>query len=510
MLVRYFFLLLSSIAVPRQKPTLNAPATGGEGSRRNPGRARRRAAGRKPDFNGQLAAIVEFSNDAIFSRDFKGTVTTWNAAAERIFGFSAAEIIGRPSQALLPPDCRDEFRTLLRRLRRGEVVEHFETERIRKDGQRIHVSLTLSQIREADGRIIGFSTIARDITEFRRMREAISRRERELDDLFEQASVGLVLVSPDGETLRANQAFLSVLEMPGGAVVGRPFHFCHPDKAGLAGMLERLKRRESLHNVATELATGKGETRHVLVDADGLWEDGVLVHSRWFVRDVSRRRQLERELLESSDRERRGFAQELHDGLGQQLGGIAYLSNVLRQRLETKQAPEAEAIAHIFRLVRKAIEDTRRMARGLSPIRESPEGLLEAIKELAAQTAELAGIRCRVKCPGRALVSDVAVAGHLYRIAQEAVNNAVKHSGARAIEIELRKAGRDITLMVSDDGTGIGLLPPNRPGLGLRIMKYRAFLINGTLEFKGRRPHGTTVACRVSLGPRGNKGGRNP
>jgi len=456
----------------------------------------------RPGWHGlrsQLAAIVEHSNDAIFSRTFDGTIATWNAAAERIFGYTAEEIIGRSSRVLLPRGSHDEFRKLVARLRLGQMVQHFETARRRKDGARIHVSLTLSPIRDSSRGLIGFSTIARDITAQRQIRETLARRERELEDLFEQASVGLVLVSPDGSVLQANQAFLSMLERSARNVLGLPIQTFHPTASVLDDVLSHLTDRETVHNFATEFQTAKGETRFVLVDADGLWEHGRLVHSRWFVRDISRRRQLERELLENSDRERRSFAQELHDGLGQQLGGVAYLCNVLRERLAERLAPETGSAVRIFELVRKAIDDTRRMARGLSPIREEPEGLMEALRELAAQTSELKGIRCRLYCRKPVLVSDVTLAGHLYRIAQEAVGNAVKHARPRTIGIWLRGDQDRITLFITDDGRGISPLSPKRKGLGLRIMPYRAGLIRGTFDVVPRRPHGTKVSCTVPL-----------
>lgn len=452
-----------------------------------------------PELRSQLAAIVEHSNDAIFSRTFDGIITTWNTAAERIFGHTAREIIGRSSRLLLPPGSQDELQKLVARLRRGQVVEHFETERLRKDGTRIHVSLTLSPIRDSSRRLIGLSTVARDITEQRQVRETLARRERELNDLFEQASVGLLLVSPDGVVLQANQAFLTLLERPAKQVVNRPLKSFHPHAQMVGDLLKRLANRETVQSLATELLTARGETRFVLADADGFWEKGRFVHSRWFLRDISRRRQLERELLENSDRERRSFAQELHDGLGQQLGGIAYLSNVLRERLAERRAAEADAAAHIFDLVRKAIEDTRRMARGLSPIREEPEGLMEALRELAGQTSELSGIRCRLECPKPVLVPDVALAGHLYRIAQEAVHNAVKHARPRVIHVSLRNNKGRLLLVIADDGHGIGPLSPHRKGLGLRIMQYRAGLVRGVLEVVPRYPRGTEISCAVPL-----------
>ena len=448
---------------------------------------------------GQLAAIVEYSNDAIYSRTFDGTITTWNAAATRIFGYSAEEIVGQTSRRLLPPGKQEELRRLVRRLRGGKIVEHFETERLRKDGSRIQVSLTLSPIRDSSRRLIGFSTVARDISEQSRVRETLARREQELNDLFEQASVGLVLVRPDGRVLRANRAFLSLLDRPSHQVNGAPLGTFHPTPQVVEEMFARLESRETIQSFPTEFLNAKGETRFVIVDADGFWEKGHWMHTRWFVRDISRRRQLERELLENSDRERRIFAHELHDGLGQQLGGVAYLCNVLRESLTQRGAPEAGSATRIFELLRKAIEDTRRMARGLSPIPEEPEGLMDALRELAARTSELQGIRCKVGSRKPVLVSDTAMASHLYRIAQEAVHNAVKHARPRTISILLRLSQGRLILAILDDGHGIAPLSPNRKGLGLRIMQYRTGLMGGTITIVPRPLRGTEVRCTVPI-----------
>jgi PAS domain S-box-containing protein len=506
LLLRSCPLLPTLLAVPQ--PISSVPGAGHSRPERRKANARRPIVPMKsawPDLRSQLSAIVEHSNDAIFSRMFDGTVTTWNAAAERIFGYTANEIIGRSSRVLLPAGSLDEYRRLVARLRRGLVVAHYEAERVCKDGRRIQVSLTLSPIRDSSRRLIGFSTIARDITEQRAVRDMLVRRERELDDLFEEASVGLVFATPGGGVIRANQAFLAMVELDGKHVLGRPLQSFHSDATVLGSLLSLLANRETVHNFATEFRTAKGETRFVLVDADALFENGHLVHSRWFIRDISRRRQLERELLESSDRERRGFAQELHDGLGQQLGGIAYLTNVLRELLSERGVPEAGSAGRIFDLVRKAIEDTRRMARGLSPIRGEPEGLMDALRELVAQTAELRGIRCRLDCRKPVLVPDVVLAGHLYRIAQEAVNNAVRHGSPRIITISLRNTRGRITLVIADDGKGIGPLSPNRKGLGLRTMQYRASLIRGALTVIPRHPRGTKISCVVLFSPGDSK-----
>ncbi len=464
-------------------------------TRRNSKVATRAARFAWPEMRSQLAAIVEHSNDAIFSRTFDGIVTTWNAAAERIFGFTAAEIVGRSSRVLLPQGKRDDFRKLVARIRRGEVVEHYETERLRKDGQRIHVSLTLSPVRDSRRHLIGFSTIARDVTDERRMKELIARREHQLQDLFDEASVGLALIAKEGTILRTNQAFLDIVGRPADGVNGHALVELHADAMAAETLLKQLASRQTLHNVPTELRASDGQTRPVLVDANALWEDGNFVHSRWFVRDISRRKQLERELLELSDRERRGFAQELHDGLGQQLGGIAYLGNVLREKLAERGAGEASDAERIFNLVREAIEHTRRISRGLSPIRPEPEGLVLALRELAHQTTELFRVRCRLQCRKPVPVEDSVLAGHLFRIAQEAVSNALKHGKPHHITIRLGRVRNHFKLVVADDGKGIGTLSPTRQGLGLHIMQYRAGLIQGTVTVQPRRGGGTEVIC---------------
>lgn len=475
--------------------------------------ARRQRTGAPPptgcDARRELAAIVEHANDAIFNRTPDGRITTWNAAAERLFGFKAAEVLGRSGRVLLPRGQRDEFRRLRMRIRRGEGVSHYETTRLRKDGKPIHVSLTFSPVRDARRRLTGFSTIARDITEEHRKIDQLARREHELQDLFDDASIGIVLTAADGTILRANRAFFDVLERKPEEVIGRALGEFHPDPAALAGMLARLEDRQTLHNVSTELLAPGGAVRPVLADANALWDRGRFIHSRWFVRDISRRKQLERELLELSERERRGFAQELHDGLGQQLGGIAYLSNVLREKLAERAAPEAGEAGRIFGLVREAIEHTRRISRGLSPIRPEPDGLMLALRELARQTTELFHVRCRFWCRPPVLIEDAPLAGHLFRVAQEALNNALKHARPRSISIRLSRRKDHVTLGVADNGRGMGPLSPTRQGLGLHIMQYRASLLRGTVSVHPRPGGGTEVICAAPCGPARRPGKRN-
>lgn len=442
-----------------------------------------------------MAAIVEHSNDAVFSRRLDGTIATWNSAAERIFGFKADEIIGRTSSAILPRGHRDEFRRLLSRIRRGEVVQHFETERLRKDGKRIFVSLTLSPVRDKSGRFIGFSTIARDITEQRRAQEALQRSERALADLFQEASVGLIWTTGKGRVLQANRALFDILDCKPEECLGRLLSRFHPDRVTLADLMRRLAARETLRNIPGTLRTACGEAREVLIDGSGFWENGRIVHLRWFVRDITRRKRLEREVLAISERERGAFARELHDSLGQQLSGITYLTNVVRDRLREAGSTEAAALERISSLLKQAIDQTRAVARGLSPVRPDPEGLSSALEELAVRSSEVFGIKCRFRCPKAVLVYNNEAATHLYRIAQEAVHNSFRHGEAREITISLACSDKRLRLRIVDNGKGIESLSPRRKGLGLRIMQYRAGLLQGTVTVRARSEGGTEVCC---------------
>jgi PAS domain S-box-containing protein len=475
---------------PQSKPTGRTQTPQGSFSKPSP----------PPDLKDQLSAIVEFSNDAIFSRTFDGTILTWNSAAERMFGYTSGEMIGRSSRILLPRRRREEYRELVARIQAGQRVQHFETDRICKDGKLVQVSLALSPICNAEGRLVGIATIARDITDQRQVREALARSERELADLFEEASVGLIWISPKGLILRANRALLALLQCRPAHCLGRSLTTFFPDGAMLNDLLDSLSARQTVRNVTTDFRTTKGEAKPVLVDANSFWEHGQFAHSRWFVRDISQRKRLEREILELSDRERRSFAHELHDGLGQELGGIAYLTNVLHEQLLESRAPEAADAGRISELVRNTIELTRQLARGLSPISSDPEGLADALGELALQTREVFKVACAFHCFRPVLVVDSDVAGHFYRIAQEAVNNALKHGQARRIDIQLSNLERHLQLIVRDDGTGIGPLPPRRSGLGLRIMQYRADLVRGRLWVRpAKRGRGTEVKFTAPL-----------
>ncbi len=213
------------------------------------------------------------------------------------------------------------------------------------------------------------------------------------------------------------------------------------------------------------------------------------------------RRRLEEELLDVGERERQRLGRDLHDGLGQHLAGLELLCRALRNRLESGHIAEARAAEEIAVQIQQAREQTRVLARGLVPVMSSPDGLMQALDDLAATSSKLLRVECTFCCEQPALVTDHTVAVHLYRIAQEAVTNAVRHGLARRIELSLVRRSAMLALEVRDNGSG---LPPDYrrcSGMGLRTMEYRSRMAGGTLRIESATPRGTVVICRVPLRP---------
>ncbi len=215
--------------------------------------------------------------------------------------------------------------------------------------------------------------------------------------------------------------------------------------------------------------------------------------------DVTENKRLESAVIEISGREQRSIGQDLHDGLGQHLTGIAFLAKVQEQKLKEKALPEAAEAAKIVHLVNEAIHKTRELARGLVPVLSGPHGLVSALQEWAGEVEDFFRIECCFECDDPFSIRDDDVANQLFRIAQEAVHNAIRHGKAKRITIGLRGADEEGVLTIRDDGLGITLERSGHTGMGLRIMDYRARVIGGSLSIDCADECGTLVACAFPL-----------
>jgi two-component system sensor kinase FixL len=208
-------------------------------------------------------------------------------------------------------------------------------------------------------------------------------------------------------------------------------------------------------------------------------------------------RSLERRLARSAAEERAHLARELHDEIGGLITGIAILAQTLHTQLAKAGSPLASRARDLVESIALAQARLRTVTTGLMPVEALPEGLMAALRGLAEKCASTHDIECRFVCDPPVHVRDVAAATHLFRIAQEAVTNAVRHGEARHITLTLGRDGESLRLVVSDDGRGLGNVPQDHPGLGFHTMQQRARLLRGEVTVSPRAPQGVVVACRV-------------
>lgn len=289
---------------------------------------------------------------------------------------------------------------------------------------------------------------------------------------------------------------------------------CAPEQA----LGQRLSSLGSLANVHERLRAGWPKGARFLEETStyrtaegerwGEWRVGPVQdkagqNTNWLIifRDITERKHLEKQLLEVSDQERHRIGQDLHDGLCQQLAGIELMSQVLEQKLAARSKADAARAADIARHVREAIGQTRSLARGLSPVTLESEGLPSALHELATNAEKMFGLECVVECSGAVRLTAPATLTHLYRIAQEAVSNAIKHGKASRVVIRLDSTPVRTVLQVEDNGTGFSENALKANGMGLRTMQYRAGMIGGVLSIQRKPGGGTTVTCSVSSAP---------
>jgi len=213
--------------------------------------------------------------------------------------------------------------------------------------------------------------------------------------------------------------------------------------------------------------------------------------------EIAERERLERAVLDVGESERRRIGRDLHDSLGQFLTGTALAGQVLREKLAARDVPEAADAARLVSLVEDAIEVARKFARGLDPVEVEGGGLAEGLRELALRTRTLAPVACEVVTAGPSHVSDSVTATHLYRIAQEAITNAMKHGHARRVELLLEADERRVRLTVRDDGSGFAPTEPRDDGMGLRVMAHRAAVMGGSFRVDSGAGAGTTVTCEL-------------
>jgi len=338
-----------------------------------------------------------------------------------------------------------------------------------------------------------------DVTAQRLVEEELYRQQERYRTVVETASDGFLMLDSQGHISAFNEAYL---QRSGYS----------RDELGQISIAD-LEAEESTAEVETHLAKVKRlgndrfETLHRAKDGK-TWPVEIsvafseLAGERFFVfaRDISERRRLEQEIIVASTMEQERIGREIHDGIGQQLSGLTMMAEALKQDLLAADRPtEAESAADLLGHLQTALEHARLLARGLSPLQIDTQGLADALEVLTEQIRKTTGVECHYRGAGTFSFGGHVSALHLYRVAQEGVHNALTHGRPQRIEIDLREKDGLIVLDVLDDGDGIPAEHERGNGLGLRIMQYRADIMNGTCTVQNAEGKGTLVRCTIPV-----------
>ena len=374
---------------------------------------------------------------------------------------------------------------------------------IARDGRVVWFHCEARLVRRDDGRPWFIHGVGVDITELKQTEAALQEERNVVSAVLETVGALVVVLDTRGRIVRFNRACEQT--------TGRTFEqvrekeiwnlFLIPEEVDrFRAIFERLRKGLLANDYESYWLTGTGERRLISWSSTVLSGDaGDVTHIIATGIDITERKRLERAVLEISAREQRRIGQDLHDGLGQHLTGVAFMSKVLEQRLAEASLAEAADAAKIVALVNAAIKKTRELARGLSPVVSESRGLMSALERRAAEVTDLFHISCQFDCEDAVLIHSDILADHLYYVAQEAVNNAIKHGKAKNIVIRLAATNGRGTLAIIDDGVGFEVVTENQSGLGLHIMNYRAKMIGGSLDVRSRMGSGTIVTAAFPI-----------
>jgi PAS domain S-box-containing protein len=448
------------------------------------------------------STILSSSSDGVIATDVNGRVRYLNPAAERLTGWSIRDAQGQPSSAIVrlastAGDWGDHPVGQVLASRHPLTLDGAER-LISRYGIHVPVDGGIAAVIDSLGRLVGATITLRDVSDARKATEDLKDAAEQLRAVLDTAVDGVMLLDATGRTLMCNSACPRLFGYSAKEMAKRAIDTLIPDMP--TGDLDRqlqpntplpLKitarptfgRRKDGSTFPAELSLGKASHggQPVFVSV---------------IRDISERKELEAALLDAIGHEQRRLADDLHDGLGQELTGLSLLLSAFAGSARHGKILEATELERALVVAQRALQSCRSIARGLSPVTEAQGGLIAGLRELAARLKTGSGPALDFTTSGvTRLGLSPAASDHLFRIAQEAIANALKHAHASSIKVTLEIESASVRLAICDDGEGLTVPEISATGLGLRTMRYRASLLGAKFHITRFGHHGTCVVC---------------
>ncbi len=461
---------------------------------------RKRAELARAEQEARYRAVIETASDGFWMLDKDGRILAVNEAYVRRSGYSREELLTMWIGDIEAQESPEEVRAHIEKVKRSGS-DLFETRHRTRDGEVWPAEVNTSYSSTAGGIFFAFS---RDITERKQAEESLRESENRYRNLF-MHSPDCILVNHQGHITLVNRTCLRLFGVNSDqALVGKsPYDLFHPDfHPMIAARIRRMcETGEAAPPIEEKILRYDRSTVDVeVIAAPFPVGDGSAIHV--ILRDITERKALERQIIEVSTAEQERIGHDIHDGIGQQLTGASMLAAGIERRLiAAGHQSAATAIAELRTHLLNTLEEARSLARGLSPVDLDSEGLADALIDLAERITQTSGVKCRYEGLRTVQADNDILLVHLYRIAQEAVHNAVRHGAPGVVEIRLDPGPDGIVLTVRDDGKGFDITQDSYNRLGLRLMRYRAGIIGGRLSIAPAAQGGTLVRCEVPLSP---------
>ena len=442
----------------------------------------------------RFAAVLRDSSDAIALTDLAGQITAWNRGAETLYGYTEADAVKLSIQDLATEESRAHLRDIVMHAARGETVPAFEAQRRTQDGRVIEVLATVTLLRDAPGKPALLAVTERDIT----VRRQAAQQIRAILDATPDA---VITIDQTGKIVTFNQSAVRLFGYSADDAIGQNVSMLVPasERPQYDAYLSRYRETREPHLIGKpwEVTACRKDGGLIPVQLSVIQIEHLGLFAG-FIHDMTVAKTLQEEILHIAMLEQRRIGQELHDGTQQELTGLGLLAHSLSETLSRPGSEEeAKLAARLANGIAQANLHVRSLAHGLVPVPVDAESLPAALGELAKSTRENYSLACQFDCPEPVRVGDATTATHLYRIAQEAVGNAVKHAKASTISIRLARSDAELVLEIADNGVGIAPGKPPLEGAGLRLMEYRCAVIGGRFTAGRKEGGGTLVACAI-------------